>query len=376
MPGKFIVIEGIDGCGKSSVIEGIKANIGSYSAAETIFTRDPGTTELGQKLRQILLNSDVQMGNTAETLLFCSARAEMLDETIIPALQAGKNVVCDRFYLSTMAYQGAKLNEEEFKSHCEMVSAVAQVKPDFVILLDAPAEVTMNRIEKNRTDGKDRIEKRGIDYMEKVRQNFQNAVKMTIPADHYAIIDASQSQSEVQAAVSTSLDKFFQSVTLENSPEPSEDITFTTYKGTKLTVGEAQAITSDYLLYDGQKYLREYYNASDDNAYSAARYAVDILLDDDFPETLKFQLDEVLEMSDTAAYKDYLAVVKRNGNALEYVPASLKTKLESRNTQSFGNIVQPPTASIEAKIASMTGKDTAQTVVKTPKKAQSQGIGM
>ena len=104
--GKFITVEGQDGAGKSTNIEIIEAVLQQHNI-EYVHTREPGGTELGEKLRALLLNdSDAMIGDTAELLIIFAARAQHLDEVIKPALAAGKWVLCDRFTDATYAYQG------------------------------------------------------------------------------------------------------------------------------------------------------------------------------------------------------------------------------------------------------------------------------
>src|SRR5690349_22733663 len=120
--GKFIVFDGGEGCGKTTQAALLRTKLESQGL-EVVLVRDPGTTRIGELIRAILLNPDHdEMGMRCETLLYMAARAQMMIETILPALQAGKVVLCDRFVSSTLAYQlgGDGITADEIR-------AVAQI---------------------------------------------------------------------------------------------------------------------------------------------------------------------------------------------------------------------------------------------------------
>src|SRR5438105_1638684 len=107
--GKFIVFDGTEGCGKSTQVQMLRQRLEGEPVGrglEVVVVRDPGSTRIGEQVREILLNpSHAEMGMRCEMLLYMSARAQMMHETILPALGAGKLVLCDRFVSSTLAYQ-------------------------------------------------------------------------------------------------------------------------------------------------------------------------------------------------------------------------------------------------------------------------------
>lgn len=193
--GLFFVLDGIEGCGKSTQAPPLQQRLAS-SGREVLLVRDPGTTRIGEQIRAILLNPDhAEMGMRCEMLLYMAARAQMIAEVIAPALSAGKVVVCDRFVSSTLAYQlgGDGLTAAEIR-------AVAQIAingrwPDLTVVLDLPAKRGLSRLKRE----KDRIERRSMEYHEQVRQNYLRQAEAD-PA-HYRVIDATRPVEEVAEEV-------------------------------------------------------------------------------------------------------------------------------------------------------------------------------
>ncbi len=202
----FITLDGIDGVGKSTQIENLVDYL-TGKGHEVLTVRDPGSTEIGTRLRAILLDSDLEIHRRTEAMLFMSSRCEMIEKTIRPALESGKIVISDRFLLATVVYQSTVSNSQTGVAPDTLWQmgdlANDGLKPDLTLLLDMPAEQAVKRM-----DGPaDRMESRGIDYMESVRQAFLE--QLTNSSPHTAIIDADRSPDEVKkdivAAVSESL---------------------------------------------------------------------------------------------------------------------------------------------------------------------------
>ena len=167
----FITLDGIDGVGKSTQIENLVDYL-TGKGHEVLTVRDPGSTEIGTRLRAILLDSDLEIHRRTEAMLFMSSRCEMIEKTIRPALESGKIVISDRFLLATVVYQSTVSNPQTGVSPDTLWQmgdlANDGLKPDLTLLLDMPAEQAVKRM-----DGPaDRMESRGIDYMESVRQAF------------------------------------------------------------------------------------------------------------------------------------------------------------------------------------------------------------
>ena len=171
MKGIFITFEGIDGCGKSTQSELLKNYLES-NGKDFLFVREPGGTEIGERIREILLDKkNTQMTARTELLLFEAARAQITDEVIKPALDEGKIVLCDRFFDSSSAYQGmARGMGMDFVSGLNM-AATGGLKPDITFFFDISAEEALERRGK-RGEASDRIELAGLKFQEDVRKGY------------------------------------------------------------------------------------------------------------------------------------------------------------------------------------------------------------
>ena len=177
--GQFIVFDGTEGCGKSTQAELLRRRL-EADGLSVLLVRDPGTTRIGEQIRAILLNPDHdEMRMRCEMLLYMAARAQIMHETIRPALADGVVVLSDRFISSTLAYQlgGDGLTAREIRAVGDI--AVSGRWPDLTVLLDMPAEASMARVQpkllfKDAADlvAKDRIERRPMSYHERVRANY------------------------------------------------------------------------------------------------------------------------------------------------------------------------------------------------------------
>lgn len=185
--GKFITLEGIEGVGKTSNLHFIQEQL--EAAGHTcVVTREPGGTNLGEALRNILLShSDESMSADAELLMMFAARAEHLNKVIRPALASGKTVLCDRFTEATYAYQGGgrQLDVDKISALEEWVQG--DLRPDLTLILDAPVEIGRARAG-SRSDP-DRIEKEKDDFFQRVRKAY---IEMAAHYPHrICLIDAS-----------------------------------------------------------------------------------------------------------------------------------------------------------------------------------------
>lgn len=196
-PGYFISFEGIDGAGKSTHVDAFGNLLQDrYPHQEVIMTREPGGTLLGEQLRNLLLESPMNL--ETEALLMFAARREHLAQVIEPALKAGKIVISDRFTDASFAYQGGgrglsliKLNELELWVQGRENSALLQ--PNLTILFDLPGSIAEARRSKVRAP--DKFEKMDLEFFERVRQEYLRRAKED-PKRFY-LVDATQTQESI-----------------------------------------------------------------------------------------------------------------------------------------------------------------------------------
>lgn len=202
------MFDGNEGCGKSTQAATLRDRLAG-AGLDVLLVRDPGTTRIGEQIRQILLNPEnTDMAMRCEMLLYMSARAQMMKEIILPALEAGKVVLSDRFISSTLAYQlgGDGLTAAQIRAVGEI--AISGRWPDLTIILDLPIEVSAARVRPKFTlfpddpdagAEKDRIEQRSMVYHEQVRQNYLKQAKGQ--KGKYRVIDANKPTEAVREEV-------------------------------------------------------------------------------------------------------------------------------------------------------------------------------
>lgn len=192
MKGHFITFEGGDGAGKSTLIENLFSAL-QDRGCNVIKTRAPGGTHVGQMIRHLLLNAGEPLVPRCELLLFLADRAQQVETVILPALQEGKIVLCDRYNDSTIAYQGVArgLNLDAVEQICRF--ATTNLEPDLTLYLDLDPEIGLERLK--RTKSKDRIEAEDLDFHQKIREAFLAIARMNPQRFHS--IDASLSKEIV-----------------------------------------------------------------------------------------------------------------------------------------------------------------------------------
>ncbi len=208
MKGKFIVIEGIDGCGKTTQINEIYKWLPSSGLMKNnstvIKTREPGGSLLGKKIRKMILdnNKDNPPSNLTELLLYAADRAEHISKIISPSLQKGNWVLSDRFTGSTLAYQGygREINVDVIKKLENIVCN--GLKPDITIFLEITPKESLNR-RKNKIP--DRIEAEGINFLKKVNDGF----KLIASENNWEIIQASADINSISRKIQSALSKKF-----------------------------------------------------------------------------------------------------------------------------------------------------------------------
>jgi len=203
----FIVFDGSEGCGKTTQVSLLKQRLEAQGRS-VLLVRDPGTTRIGEQIRTILLNPDHdEMAMRCEMLLYMAARAQMMVETILPALAEGKTVISDRFVSSTLAYQlgGDGLTAADIRAVADI--AIRNRWPDLTLILDMPVKTSMARVRR----AKDRIEQRPMAYHEEVRRNYLS--QAASDPQRYKIINADREITDVQ-------EQIWSAVTSLLNPEP------------------------------------------------------------------------------------------------------------------------------------------------------------
>jgi len=182
--GRFFVIDGIDGCGKSTQAALLAHALRAETGRIVLHLREPGSTALGERLRAILLARDLELAPPVETLLFAAARAQMLAERVEPALERGEHVVCERFHASTFAYQACAggLSERAVLDLLERWAGAPA--PDLVVLLELDVEEAARR----RGAPGDRIEDKGLEHQRRVARGFRRYAEVARVA--VATVDA------------------------------------------------------------------------------------------------------------------------------------------------------------------------------------------
>ncbi len=190
----FITFEGPEGSGKSSQLPALASFIVSRGY-DVVSTREPGGTRIGNQIREILMRMDnTELHPRTEILLFQAARAQLIEELILPSLAEGKVILCDRYGDSTLAYQGYGhgLDVDRLKMILEF--ATSGLKPDLTILLDVDVMVGLKR--KKAKEEWNRMDAFELSFHERVRKGYHELVSQE-PA-RWKIVDASQSQEQVQ----------------------------------------------------------------------------------------------------------------------------------------------------------------------------------
>lgn len=206
--GIFITFEGGEGCGKSSQIARLAGHFEKLGR-ECVVSREPGGTPLSEKIRTLLLSnsSGAPMSPRAELLLFEAARAQHVDELILPALADGKVVLCDRFADSSAAYQGAARKLGAGAVDWLNDFAVAGAVPDMTILLDLPVEQGMARANARDGDSPDRMGSEKISFYEAVRESFLRIASLN--PHRFVVVDSSGGKDETFGKILEAVEKRF-----------------------------------------------------------------------------------------------------------------------------------------------------------------------
>ncbi len=206
MTGLFLSFEGGEGLGKSLQARRLADHL-QGRGREVILTREPGGTPLAERIRGVLLHAaDVPLSAEAQVLLFSAARAQLVRDVIRPALAAGKMVIADRFYDSTMAYQGHGHGADLAGLAAVTRFAVGDLKPHRTFLLDAPVEVTLARLGGRVADGEkwDRFETDARDFHERVRDGYLRLA--AAEPGRFVIVRVDRSEEAIAAEIRDAVD--------------------------------------------------------------------------------------------------------------------------------------------------------------------------
>ena len=202
MSGRFITLEGSEGAGKSSNLAYIQERL-ERAGVDLVVTREPGGTPLGEAIRKLLLDHrNTDMLDDTELLLMFAARSQHIHELILPSLQQGKWVLCDRFTDASYAYQGGGRGIPKERIAILEQWVQGELRPDLTLLLDIPVEQGLERA--GARSEPDRFEREQGGFYQRVRQAYLDRAKAD--AGRYRIIDASRPLNEVQTQIDTVLD--------------------------------------------------------------------------------------------------------------------------------------------------------------------------
>jgi len=201
---RFLILDGIDGCGKSTqaklLVERLADRASEDGRPGPVHLREPGSTSLGERLRELLLDGEAEINPASEVLLFASARRQLLNERVRPALLEGRDVVCERFHPATLSYQ-AHAGELDFDDVLALLSEWAgDPVPDLCVVLDVDPE----RAAARREGEEDRIEARGLEYQRRVAEGFQRCVDQI---DWVVRVDGGGGVADVAARVMAEVDR-------------------------------------------------------------------------------------------------------------------------------------------------------------------------
>ncbi len=197
----FITLEGIEGSGKTSQVRHI-CDFLNKNGHDCVSTREPGGTKIGEKIRAILLDPESKaMAPAAELLLYAADRAQHIKEFIGPVLDAGKTVVCDRYFDATVVYQGYARGLDTGLIYKIHQWALDDLKPDITFLLDLSPETGLSRAWKqidngSRVDNETRFEEEKLTFHEKVRDGYLDLAKRE--PKRFLVVDASQTEDKVR----------------------------------------------------------------------------------------------------------------------------------------------------------------------------------
>ncbi|MBM3988277.1 MAG: dTMP kinase [Planctomycetes bacterium] len=191
---RFLVLDGIDGCGKSTQARMLAEALTHSRGVPALHLREPGGTKVGERIRELLLSREHELDAGVELLLFAAARRQTLRELVRPALAAGRDVVCERFHASTFAYQAIASGLPEDHVLSVLLRWADDPRPDTLILLDIDPDEAARR----RAGFEDRIEAKGLEFQRRVAEGYRRFARLQPDT---IVIDGSARADEVARAV-------------------------------------------------------------------------------------------------------------------------------------------------------------------------------
>ena len=197
MRGIFITIEGPDGSGKTTALQQVVPRLQQEMNRKVVATREPGGSPIAEKIRSLILDpSHTDMDSRTEALLYAASRRQHLIEKVLPVLESGDVIFCDRFVDSSIAYQGYArgIGEEGIREINQF--ATEGIEPDVTLYIDVPAEVGIQRIHANLDEREyNRLDQEKLDFHEKVRAGYQQLAKAN--PERIEVVDGTMSREEV-----------------------------------------------------------------------------------------------------------------------------------------------------------------------------------
>ncbi|MCP3916397.1 MAG: dTMP kinase [bacterium] len=191
---RFVVLDGVDGCGKTTQARRLVASLAEGGVREVRHLREPGSTHLGESLRELLLGRGLDLDAGVEALLFAAARRQMLRELVAPALAAGAHVVCERFHASTFAYQAVAGELDPERLLALLHGWSNEPEPNVTVVLDLDVDLSLAR----RGPASDRIEDKGRAFLERVRAGY---LAYAARNERVRVVDASGTEDEIAECV-------------------------------------------------------------------------------------------------------------------------------------------------------------------------------
>ena len=200
MRGIFITIEGPDGSGKTTALQHVVPRLQQEMNRKVVATREPGGSPIAEKIRSLLLDpSHTDMDSRTEALLYAASRRQHLIEKVLPVLESGDVIFCDRFVDSSIAYQGYArgIGEEGIREINEF--ATEGIEPDVTLYIDVPAEVGIQRIHANLDEREyNRLDQEKLAFHEKVRAGYQHLAQAN--PERIVVVDGTMSRESVAEA--------------------------------------------------------------------------------------------------------------------------------------------------------------------------------